>query len=85
MCVDDFLVVYQFVIPLFELIVFAKFYPNIGKDEIRDFLIVVLKKFSSTHLSNACGATVAQKFPREVAFQPGFLDVLRSLCFQKSR
>ena len=60
-----------------ELIVFAKIYPSIGtkvwsKDEIRDFLIDVLKKFSSTNLPNACGATAAHNFPREAAFQQEF-------------
>ena len=49
MCVKDVLVVYQFAIPLFELIVFAKIYPSIGtkewsKDEVGDFLVDVLNK-----------------------------------------
>ena len=74
---NDFLAVYQFAIPLFELIVFAKIYPIFGtkvwsKNEIRDFLVDVLKKFSSINLSNACGATVAHNFPREAAFQQEF-------------
>ena len=76
-CVNDFLALYQLVIPLFELVVFAKIYPNRGTKEwskhgIREILIGVLKKFSLTHLSNTCGATEAHNFPREVAFQHQF-------------